>query len=487
MPPATANTNPALTPRRRLVHGSLLASDFLQDELPVLRTRAAAPAARVARRRFRTWWVRASATLGPASGLHAVVDVGAVRLVEALGYRVTGLQRDAAVSHAIGVAGARGGARVGLLVGPWGADLARSWREAIRLGLSTGDRWCLCFNGLLLRLVDTSRSWARQHVDVDLEACALDDDGFAVLWAVAGPPALAPLRPGAETALDDLVSRSSHHAVRVCGSLQQGVRSALDLVATGMLRARRATRRAADGDSIQKQALIVVFRLLFLLYAEARGLVPMWHPVYRESYSIESLREAIDESPEARGLWEAVQAISRLAHAGCRLDTLVVTAFNGHLFAPEGAPLAEHVRLGDAAMRQVLLDLTTRSAGRGSGRRRIAYGDLGVEQLGAVYERLLDELPAEDRPVPLAAGHTDGPSDPAAVQWSRRAPRALRVSEPAGLSARKATGTFYTPRSLTDYLVRRTLRPLVGEADPEAVLGLRVLDPAMGSLSKPLE
>ena len=106
-------------------------------------------------------------------------------------------------------------------------------------------------------------------------------------------------------------------------------------------------------------------------------------------------------------------------------------------------------------MREALLALTTR-AGR-SGRQRIAYADLGVEQLGGVYERILD--------FEAVSGIGGNPARLTLVRAGRR----------------KTTGSFYTPRALTEYLVRRTLAPLVRDATPEGILSLRVLDPAMGS------
>jgi hypothetical protein len=100
---------------------------------------------------------------------------------------------------------------------------------------------------------------------------------------------------------------------------------------------------------------------------------------------------------------------------------------------------------------RALLALTTRK-GR-NGVERISYADLGVEQLGAVYEHLLDFVVSDAR------------SGPTLVRTGRR----------------KATGSFYTPRSLTEFLVRRTLAPLVDGATPERILQLRILDPSMGS------
>ena len=82
--------------------------------------------------------------------------------------------------------------------------------------------------------------------------------------------------------------------------------------------------------------------------------------------------------------------------------------------------------------------LTTRAAAKE--RQRIAYADLGVEQLGGVYERILDYEPA------VSTG-----------------PR--RQSRWFAAGRRKATGTFYTPRALTEFLVRRALAPLVDDAE----------------------
>ena len=94
---------------------------------------------------------------------------------------------------------------------------------------------------------------------------------------------------------------------------------------------------------------------------------------------------------------------------------------------------------------------------RSARRTRIDYRDLGVEQLGAVYESVLDYEPA----------YAD----------SRRNQILLR----RGGDARKSTGSFYTPQTLTDYVVRRTLHPLVDGAPADRILQLRVVDPAMGS------
>jgi hypothetical protein len=203
-----------------------------------------------------------------------------------------------------------------------------------------------------------------------------------------------------------------------------------------------------------------VYRIVFLLFAEARALVPLWHPVYQESYSVDALRSTVEYESGAVGLWDALRAISRLAHAGCSIGDLRVTPFNGRLFAPARTPLAERRDLDDEAARRALLALSTRPTVDHAGRERIAYRDLGVEQLGAVYETLLDYRPAVS---PRPSG-------------SRRL-----VELRSGSGTRKATGAFYTPQPIAEYIVRRTLGPLVRETTPDAILQLRIVDPSMGS------
>jgi len=257
--------------------------------------------------------------------------------------------------------------------------------------------------------------------------------------------------PDDPRSLHALVAGSERHAAGVCRSLRDGVLSASAEILRALIASK--VRTAVVQDSFE-QALTIVYRMLFLLFAEARALVPLWHPIYRESYSLEALRDTAEQSVPAPGLWDALRAIARLAHAGCRAGDLQVTPFNGRLFAPARTPLAERLDLDDGAARRAIVALSTRQAPDRAGRERIAYRDLGVEQLGAVYETLLDYQPCLERGA---------------------------VSLRTGSGLRKTTGTFYTPQPIADYMVRRTLGPLVRDATPDRILELRIVDPAMGS------
>jgi Eco57I restriction-modification methylase len=393
-------------------------------------------------RRSLAAWRRHCDRLGPASGVRTLFEVGASPLVSTLGLATP----RAVEQHGDLIVGTIPGAvePIGLFVAPWGAPLDPLWRTAVVLAGYRGAAWCLLFNGEALRVLSARRVHERRFAEFDLDLAADDDlAASAMMLLVRGP-------------LDDLLAASDREAGVVNRSLRIGVLDASTAVLGALVR--RRPRPPLDGAF--DQALTIVYRILFLLFAEARVLVPLWHPVYRDSYSIDVLHNHLAGGGSPVGLWDAIGAVSRLLHAGCEAGDLRVNAFNGRLFAPASAPLADRRDLDDDAARRAILSMTTRSAPDGAGRERISYRELGVEQLGAVYETLLDY-----RPVLV-----ESPDRNAAA-----------VSLRTGSGLRKATGTFYTPQSLTRYLVRRTLDPLVGDASPDEILALRILDPAMGS------
>ena len=410
----------------------------------------------LARRRL-----EAHARLGPVCVPRLVYDLVSAPLAEALGYRLSSL-RPAAHGRALLASTSEAGPL--LLTTAWGEPLDSYTREAARAALAACTSWCVCCNGTEVRLVDARRLYARRFAQFDLHAALGTPTTFRVLWALLRASSFLPRTTGESPAtafIERVAEASDRNTVGVCRSLRDGVLQALALLLAGFLRARRSRRDPSAPllSSIHEQSLTIVYRILFLLFAESRRLVPTWHPVYRDGYSLQSLLALAEQPREAAGIWETVQAISRLSHAGCHAGNLRVTPFNGRLFSPSITPLAERQRLDDGNAREMVLALATTP--RRGGRARIAYRDLDVEQLGAVYESVLDYAPVARR---------------------RAAARGLAAVELlAGSGARKATSSFYTPRALTTYLVRRTLAPLVADATPEQILALRVVDPAMGS------
>ncbi|HKM63455.1 MAG TPA: Eco57I restriction-modification methylase domain-containing protein [Acidisphaera sp.] len=240
-------------------------------------------------------------------------------------------------------------------------------------------------------------------------------------------------------------------------------------------------------ETIRQSAVVLLYRLLFLLYAEDRDLLPVTHAGYQPR-SLRHLRNEVAEAVDSgRPLsntdtfwWSTLTALFKAIDKGS--DAMGLPAYNGGLFDAVEAPLLQAVELPDSALAAILDGLSRRRDGTET--RFINYRDLSVQQLGAIYERLLDFDVALDAKGTVAL-----------TEDSR---------------ARKLRGSFYTPSSLVQLILDATVAPHVAQrraefqarsaalrgdrrprpdriadlrrADPaEALLGLKVADPAMGS------
>jgi hypothetical protein len=452
------------------IRGGLVGSAFARDVLPSMPEASPVPSHIASA--LASWAQRLEATLGTASSLRAITDVAVLPLLNLLGLavdrRVDGPEM--CVLHLVTAS-----SRLAVVVSGWSDPLDRVWRWSVIHAIGADARWCLCCNGRAVRLVDAQRTWSREYLEFDCQMLGCERSAQLVFWTVLRAAAFASEPP----LIDRVVDLSHRHGVQVCRVLGDGVLEALALlVGTLASRQREAAmpRHQTAMPVLFEQSLTVCYRVLFLLFAEARGLLPLWHPVYRDRYSLDTIVTTLLRGQRYRGLWQAIQAISRLAHAGCSAGELRVNAFNGRLFSPSQAEAFDRTPIADSVMGQAVVAVSTtpsrgasestRSTSRGASERtrhttsrraraRIVYRDLDVEQLGAVYERVLEYEPAK------------GAACAATLVRTR--------------DARKSSGTFYTPRALTASLVRQTLEPLIKGRTAEQILQLRILDPAMGS------
>ncbi|MBK9242684.1 MAG: N-6 DNA methylase [Acidobacteria bacterium] len=424
------------------VGGWLLPARFLAERIAPIATSDQRVQAQWAR-----WWRDVSHACGPATGVRTLFDTAAMPLFGRLGFRARNPRF--APGGATATLLTPGGQTIALLVRPWADRPPALFREATSAARDAGANWCCVFAPPTLSIVPASGNVTRRSLDFTFPAAA-DPGSLGIFLMLAGSAAFD------TGALDHWLDAARTDAARVRVDLQQGVIDALAELTQVLTRATRATPTG--------EALTLVYRILFLMFAESRDLVPRHHPVYRDTYTLSSLcSEALRATP-ARGLWDGLAAISRLSRQGGQVDTLQVFPFNGHLFSSQAAPTLESTRGGgrrtrdsdarDLAVSRALVSLGTRR--EPAGRVAISYADLGVEELGAVYERVLDV-----EATPGAQVHR---------------PSARRHS-----AKRKDTGTFYTPQVLADFVVQRTLAPLVEEASADRLLELRVVDPAMGS------
>ncbi|MCY3926569.1 MAG: hypothetical protein OXG52_13885 [bacterium] len=216
-----------------------------------------------------------------------------------------------------------------------------------------------------------------------------------------------------------LLLESVGSEAEVTGQLGSQVRRAVELLVNAISRADRSADGALLRDiaaaEVYEAAVTVMMRLVFLLVAEEKDLLPVDDDTYRDLYSVRTLRESLEgargEHPEAlensSAAWHRLLATNRAVHAGVRHQALRVRAYGSTLFDPdrfgflEGRAPGESWRTVSAtpinvtdldvlAMLDALLILRFRSAAGVTDTRRLSYRNVSVEQIGHIYERLLD-------------------------------------------------------------------------------------------------
>ncbi|MEU9155751.1 N-6 DNA methylase [Streptomyces sp. NPDC048417] len=365
----------------------------------------------------------------------------------------------------------------------------------------------LLSNGVELRVIrrDPGLGGEASYLSVDLVGLAElgDEHEWRVLWALLRPEAFRPDDAG-EILWKRVEDASTDAATAVSENLSGGVRTAISAIANGALHHWQiAGQEPPEPRALFADALKVAYRLLFVAYAEDRGLLPVGTPAYDRGYSLRALRKEILTAdaawePDGGFLWGSLQAQWALLRDGIDAGELQITGFNGGLFDPGKSPLLDspQMTVGDTFVRNAIHALSWTKPERNTGPhaqdglRPVNYRELGVEQLGSIYEGLLSFEPQiADNPKALVR---IGRGQSALVQVldADRLPENAEILEPyetgtfylfEASGQRKGSGSYYTARPLAHFVVGETLRPLVQDATPEQILNLRICDPAMGS------
>ena len=371
--------------------------------------------------------------------------------------------------------------------------------------LTNGDlRWGILTNGAIWRLYyQGARSVSEQFFEINLAMLLNLPDYNEGLFQLDRPTRrhwlkvfvlifrceafIAP-RDSADprTFLQRAMEESRFYEQRVSASLSGLIfENVFPLLAGAIARAAPETPLPEVRDA----GLILLYRILFILYAEDRNLLPVRDP----RYAAYSLREKVRRDVKRRkergdtfstsqaGYWSIIDVLCKAIDKGDA--SIGLPPYNGGLFDPAHTPLLGRIALDDAIMAEVIDALSFENACEG--RRYINYRDLGVRQLGSIYERLLEHEIIRD-------------GDAITVRPS--------------IFARRGTGSYYTPEDLVGLIVEETIEPLVRvrmdaftikvadctesqrqpppdqwmqqlkQLDPaEKLLELKVCDPAMGS------
>ena len=466
-----------------------------------------------------------------------------------------------------------------------------SWSRAVSLLFREEEspRWIMLLSGSLIHLFDRNTFAQGRYLRFDLDDAfgRKDASTFEAAAALLAKQTLCP-NSDAEDVLHDKLEGQSHKFTHgVSTKLQAAVRGAIEEVCNGWIDHRRASKlsytrltdrepelpgggREITAEHLRREALVFVYRILFCLYAEARGgelgVLPINDDVYRLGYSIEALRDLADagETPvwaeNGSYYYDHLKRLFNLIHKGfepaikaateqpiepwlplipeqltffetksrqLRLDqggrrvidngearTFIVRPLTATLFDPAATPLLNGATLPNRRLQQIIRSLSLGTDEKGKSIGRINYAELGIVQLGAVYEGLLsfkgffarenliqvlkkpkDGKPVFDDNIPgdcqtwfVPESRTGEFHDGEIVLEHRtKKPRVYKsgtfILHLNGVD-RVNSASYYTPEVLTRTLVREVLAERLKDFGPERadeILSLTICEPAMGS------
>lgn len=430
----------------------------------------------------------------------------------------------------------------------------RSWQELLSSVVFTQaepPRFVLLLGSRQLLLLDRTK-WAQNRLlrfELDEILSRKEDATLKALAALLHKDSLLP-GSGAPY-LDSLDDNAHKHAFGVSEDLKFALRESIELLGNEAMRyliehnqAGYSGQRAVSPDELSRECLRYMYRLLFLFYIEARpelGFAPMTAKTYLQGYSLESLRDlemitlTSEEDRHGRYLHDSLQMLFKLVREGyaggiaVQADALSgeqisqhqsqfsVPRLDSHLFANSNTPHLNKVVFRNETLLNIINLMSLSRAGKGR-RGRISYRQLGINQLGAVYEALLsyrgffasDDLyevkKAGEEFNPLETGYfvtaaeigkyheNEKVFEPEDRPGKRKGtlrihPKGSFIYRMAGRD-REKSASYYTPEVLTRSLVKYALKELFkAQIDPisdphakaDAILTLTVCEPAMGS------
>lgn len=339
--------------------------------------------------------------------------------------------------------------------------------------------WAMLSNGHSVRLLRDSTSLAGQaYVEFDLETMFDGElfSDFVLLYALLHRSRVEIPADGTprDCWLEKWRTSAAESGTRALGLLRDGVKDAIEALGTGFLQAQGndLNTRIAQGhlslEDYHRALLRLVYRLLFLFVSEDRGLLldpdadPQAAQRYRDYYSTNRLRTVARKRRGSRhtDLWQGLQlVIDALGREGGQPQ--IALPGLGGIFDPRPIDVVMGQHLPNEALLTAIRKLSVVHP-KGQPPRIVDYRNLGAEELGSIYESLLELVPRHDR-----------------------LERTFTLQLLAG-NDRKTSGSYYTPSSLIDLVLDEALDPLLDEReknkDPEqALLAMTVCDPACGS------
>jgi hypothetical protein len=343
------------------------------------------------------------------------------------------------------------------------------------LNVSENHLWGFVSNGHLLRVLRDNKTLARQSfIEFDLETM-LDGEvfsDFAVLFLLCHQSRVEAEKPH-ECYLERWVQAAARSGTRALQQLRYGVEEAIREIGQGFLEEpangmllNRLRNGSLSGAEYFRQILRLIYRMLFLFAAEDRGLL---HPpetdtlprdLYRQYYSLGRIRDLAAKKVGTRhsDLWEGLELVFEGLNGGT--PQLGLPGLSSFLWSETATEALNGARLSNKRLLSAIRNLAY--IRDGNARTRVDYHNLGSEELGGIYENILELTPSLN----LAAGVIN--------------------FETSLVSERSETNAHYTPSNLVDCLCDSALEPVIERAlkaqnREQALLNINVCDPACGS------
>ena len=409
----------------------------------------------------------------------------------------------------------------------------RTVLEAAQLIFTADDppNYLLICSGGSIMLLDRDRWGEGVYLAVDLDEAVARNDARAhgELAAIAALFSAEVINPGndAQSVLVNLMDRAANESAGVSKELRHGVRRSVEQLANAVARDVRYRQKGAwtqiDPDVLTRECLRYLYRIIVLLFAEARpelGILPVDNPDYQAGYSLARLRDIAltelhgDQALSGTHIQQSLAVLFRAVNEGYEPDAVLDLDARGlsfpglgsALFAEDACPFLDRSRISDETLQHVLANLCFTREQRGRTRQSLSYSALGINQLGAVYEGLMayKGFLATEELFEIASG-----GDPDSGSWVIPVSRADEFADEAFLYEegpdgqerrvryqegdfvfrlsgrdRQRSASYYTPEVLTEFTVRHTL-DVYWEEHPDLtaaqILKLTICEPALGS------
>lgn len=405
----------------------------------------------------------------------------------------------------------------------------------IFFNLDEAPRWLIIMGKDSIALLDRNKWNEKRYLEFNLDEIfsRREDSTLKAVSVLLHKESLCP-KEGSPL-LDTFDENSNKHASGVSQDLKYALRESIELLGNEVLYDMR-TRQGIDleknpvkGEELSIQCLRYMYRLLFVLFIEARpelGYIPKDSQAYTQGYSLESLRDiAADireetvEVGQGYYLQETLSLLFDLVYNGYPVSEeklkevnsmesyhhlFILEPLKAHIFDPNYTPLLAKAKLRNVTMLRIIdLMSVTRQTGRRNDRRsRISYSNLGINQMGAAYEALLsyrgfiaeetlfevkrerDQFNELDVGYFVAENQVENYTE---EERARHSDGSLRKYEKGEFIYRLAgrerekSASYYTPEVLTKTLVKYALKELLEGKSADEILKLKICEPAMGS------